>query len=84
MILELLKDGSITLTTVCLLANHLTVGNSRRVLEAARHRSKREVEQQVAALAPEPDVPLRIRKLLRPPSPARESWPLNLRRRAFP
>jgi hypothetical protein len=62
-ILDLLTDGSITLTTVCLLASHLTAENHREVLEAARHKSKREVEQQVAALRPMPPVPSRVRKL---------------------
>jgi len=62
-ILERLADGSLTLTTVCLLACHLTPGNYRTVLEAAKHKSKREVEQQVAALRPMPPVPSSIRKL---------------------
>ncbi len=62
-VLELLTDGSITLTTVCLLASHLNEENHRGLLDAARQRSKREVEQQVAALAPMPDVPSAIRRL---------------------
>ena len=57
-VLELLRDGSITLTTVCLLANHLTPEKHRDLLEAARHKSKREVELQVSALRPVPDVHL--------------------------
>ena len=62
-ILELLSDGSITLTTVCLLAAHLTAGNHRGLLEAAKHKSKREVESQVAALVPLPAVLSCVRKL---------------------
>ena len=62
-VLEFLRDGSINLTTVSLLASHLTSENSRRILEAARHKSKRDVEQQVAALAPKPDVALQIRRV---------------------
>src|SRR2546430_642478 len=62
-ILELLSTGSITLTTVCLLARHLTAGNHEQVLAAARHKNKREVEQQVAALSPRPDVPSTVRKV---------------------
>jgi hypothetical protein len=62
-ILEWLVDGSLTLTTVCLLASHLTPDNHRSLLEAARHKSKREVEQQVAALRPLPPVPSSVRKL---------------------
>jgi hypothetical protein len=62
LILELLAEGSVTLTTVTLLAPHLTHDNHRTVLEAARHRSKREVELQVANLRARPDVPSSIRK----------------------
>jgi HNH endonuclease len=62
-VLELLTDGSITLTTTCLLASHLTVENCQQVLTAARHKSKREVEQQIATLAPKLPVPSVVRKL---------------------
>jgi hypothetical protein len=62
MILELLADGSITLTTVTLLAPHLTPNNYSAVLNAAQYKSKREVERQVASLHPRPDVPSSIRK----------------------
>ena len=44
-ILEFLADGSLTLTTVGLLKAHLTDENHRDLLEAARHKSKREVEK---------------------------------------
>jgi hypothetical protein len=43
-ILDRLADGSLTLTTVCLLAPHLTPDNCVAVLDSARHRTKREVE----------------------------------------
>jgi hypothetical protein len=66
-ILEELADGSITLTTVCLLAPHLTPLNHQNVLEAAHHKSKREVEQLVASLRPLPPVPSVVRKLPSPP-----------------
>ncbi len=62
-ILELLSDGAITLTTVSLLASHLTDENHRTLLDAAKHKSKREVEQQVAALRPLAPVPSSVRKL---------------------
>ena len=62
-LLDLLREGSVTLTTICLLASHLTADNHERLLAAARHKSKREVEQQVAALCPMPPVPSRVRKL---------------------
>jgi hypothetical protein len=62
-ILELLIDGDVTLTTITLLAPHLTDQNWRAVLEGACHRSKREVEAQVAALRPLPPVPSAVRKV---------------------
>jgi hypothetical protein len=62
-ILDLLADGSVTLTTVSLLAPHLTLENYQQLLGAARYKSKREVEQQVAALRPLPAVVSVIRKL---------------------
>lgn len=68
-ILERLSDGSLTLTTVSLLARHLTEGNHRAVLDAARHKSKREVEEQVAGLLPQPDVAATVRKLPVPTTP---------------
>src|SRR5688500_12674771 len=66
LILELLADGSITLTTVNLLAAHLTSDNHRTLLGAARHKGRREVEQQVAELRPLPAVPSTVRKLPEP------------------
>ena len=69
-ILERLEEGSITLTTVCLLASHLTEENHRAVLDAACHLSKRQVEELMARLHPQPPVPASIRKLPTPrPSP---------------
>ena len=65
-ILELLADGSLTLTTIGLLAPQLTPGNQAELLQAARHKSKREVEQIVAALRPQPAVPSSVRKLPAP------------------
>jgi hypothetical protein len=69
-VLDLLIDGVITLTTVTLLAPHLTAANHRDVLEAARHKSKRDVEHLVARLRPQPAVPPIVRKLpaARPPA----------------
>lgn len=63
LILELLADGAVTLTTICLLAPHLTAENHIAVLESARHKSKRDVEYLVAALRPKPAVPSSVRKL---------------------
>jgi 5-methylcytosine-specific restriction endonuclease McrA len=66
-VLERLADGSVTLTTVCLLAPHLTPENHHDVLAAAHHKSKREVEQLVASLRPLPPVASVVRKLMSPP-----------------
>jgi hypothetical protein len=66
-VLERLADGSVTLTTVCLLAPHLTIENHHDVLAAAHHKSKREVEQLVASLRPLPPVASVVRKLSSPP-----------------
>ena len=62
-VLELVADGSITLTTVALLRPHLTPENHRELLAAARHRTKREIEHQIACLAPRPDSKTLIRRL---------------------
>jgi hypothetical protein len=63
LILELLASGSLTLTSVRLLAKHLTAENHHSVLGKARDRSRREIEALVAELAPRPDVPSAVRKL---------------------
>jgi hypothetical protein len=62
-ILDGLAAGELTLASVRLLAPHLTADNHRNVLTRARHKSKRDVEELVAALHPQPDVPSVIRKL---------------------
>jgi hypothetical protein len=66
-VLELLDEGTVTLTAVRLLAPHLTPENHREVLAGVRYKSKREVEAIVAGLYPRPDVPTVIRKLPTPP-----------------
>lgn len=67
-ILDRLTDGVLHLTAVSLLAPHLTPANHLELLDAARHKTKREVEQLVARVRPQPDAPIVIRKL--PTSPA--------------
>ena len=62
-ILDRLADGSVHLTAVGLLAPHLTLANHAELLDAARHKSKREVEQLVAHVRPQQDVPSLVRKL---------------------
>jgi hypothetical protein len=65
-ILDLLSDGSLNLTTLRLLAPHLRPDNFETVVARAKRRSKREVEVLVAHLAPRPDVPATVRKLPEP------------------
>jgi hypothetical protein len=62
-VLDRLADGSLNLSTLRLLAPHLTPENHQRVLEEAAGKSKREVEALVARLAPRPDVGAYVRKL---------------------
>lgn len=65
-ILERLAEGAIHLTAIGLLAPHLTPANHQDLLQAAQHKSKREVEELVARLHPGPDVPAAVRKLPQP------------------
>ena len=67
-VLESLSDGEVTLTTVALLAPHLTADNHEALLTEARYKTKREVEVIVARLRPRPAVPDTIRKLPAPRS----------------
>jgi 5-methylcytosine-specific restriction endonuclease McrA len=62
-ILKLVASGDLTLTTVAMLRPHLTAENHEGLLEAARNKSKRDVELQIARLAPKPDAPAMIRRL---------------------
>lgn len=62
-IIALLRDGALTLTTVTLLAPHLTTENCDNLLRQASCKSKREVEHLIARLRPVADAPTSIRKL---------------------
>jgi hypothetical protein len=64
-ILEMVERGELHLSAIHLLARHLTADNCRDVLQRARHKSSREIERLVAALAPRPDVASRVRALPR-------------------
>ena len=72
-VLEGLADGSLTLTSIRLLAPHLTEDNHQELLEEARHKSKREIEVLIATLRPRPPVPTVIRKLPDRPGSAPQS-----------
>jgi 5-methylcytosine-specific restriction endonuclease McrA len=71
MILARLADGDVTLTTVALLAAHLTNENHEALLDAVRRKSKRDVERLIASLLPPPDIPSSLRRL--PSEVARQS-----------
>jgi hypothetical protein len=53
-ILDLLRDGAINLTTVRMLAPHLTEENHRATLDAARGKTRGQLEGLVVRLAPRP------------------------------
>lgn len=72
-ILDLLGEGAVNLTTITLLAPELTTGNHRELLTAVRHTSRRQVEELLAQLRPRPPV----RSSARPPSPAPETGGAN-------
>ncbi len=62
-VLDLLSDGSLNLSTLRLLAPHLRPENFETLVSQARLRSKREVETLVAQFSPRPDVPASVRRL---------------------
>jgi 5-methylcytosine-specific restriction endonuclease McrA len=64
--LQRLAEGAVTLSSVKVLAPHLTDENVDALLDAARHKSTREVEQLIATVYPQPDVPSRLRALPEP------------------
>jgi hypothetical protein len=80
-ILDRLAAGSLHLTAVSLIASHLTVENHLAVLDAAHHRSKREIEQMVAALRPQADVRALVRKLPMPTARALPEPPVKVEER---
>jgi hypothetical protein len=88
---EMLAEGSVHLTTVRLLAPHLTPQNHRDVLHAARGKPKAAVQEIVARLSPRPDVAASVRRLPAPalvapssPSPLLGTGPLPFHAPAQP
>jgi hypothetical protein len=71
-VLDMLAEGALTLTTAGLPAPHLTLDISQEVLATARHKSRRAVEQIVASLRPLPPVPSSVRELPSPTASAAE------------
>ena len=62
-VLDALADGRLSLTAARLLAPLLTAENYAGLLEAATHKTKRQVEELIATLRPKPDVRTSIRKV---------------------
>lgn len=62
-ILDRLAEGSLNLTTVRVLASHLTANNHLELLAAASGKSRRAVEELLARHFPQPDVAFSVRKL---------------------
>jgi hypothetical protein len=62
-IVDRLEEGSLNLTSVRLLAPHLTLENHRHLLDEASGCRRPEVEELVARLSPRPDVSTTIRRL---------------------
>ena len=62
-LLARVAEGDLTLTSVNLLAGHLTDENCERLLDAARHASRRDVERMIASLQAQPDIPSSFRRV---------------------
>jgi hypothetical protein len=62
-LLEMLAEGRLPLSVIARLAPHLTEANRETVLAQAEGKSKRQIEELVAGLAPKPDVSATMRKL---------------------
>ncbi len=68
-LLVMLADGQIHLSGIGKLIPHMTPENRDELLKRATHRSKREIEELLAELQPQPDVPSTMRKLPTRPAP---------------
>ena len=60
---QAIADGRLHVSGVVMLAPHLTDENVDEVLVAASHRTKTELEELVARLAPQPDLPERMTRV---------------------
>jgi hypothetical protein len=68
-LLGLLEEGRLNLTTVRLLGPHLTPENHQELVAAAADKSKREVEELLARRFPQPAVASSVRRLPATPRP---------------
>lgn len=86
-VLDLIADGSVNLTTIRLLVPHLTKENHRSLLAEATGKGKAHIKRMVARLSPRPDVPASIRKLPTPsarPEAPQSSTPMTARVQPVP
>jgi hypothetical protein len=63
MLLLMLREGRLHLTGIALLSPYLTAENAAPLLARSEHRTKRQIEELVAGIAPRPDAPSFIRRL---------------------
>jgi len=76
-LLEMLSDGRLHLSGISKLAPHLSRPDGPSLLARAAYRSKRQIEELVAEVAPRSDVPASMRKL-----PQTRAFPMTLERSA--
>jgi len=69
-VIESMRSGQVHLSGLRLLAPHLTAENNRELLAEAAGKTKREIEELVARLAPQPAIAPTIRKLPERAAPA--------------
>ena len=62
-LLDELSAGDLTLSSVGLLAPHLTEENADSLMDGARGKSTRDVERMIAGLHAQPDIPTTVRAL---------------------
>lgn len=67
-LIERIASGEIHLSTVVLMRHHLTQANAAELFELARGRTRFQVEELLASVAPREDVPSRMRKVPMPRS----------------
>jgi hypothetical protein len=65
-LIERIQRGEIHLSTLLMMRHHLTPQNANELLELARGRTRYQVEELLASVAPRPDAPSRMRKLPTP------------------
>jgi len=63
LLLDMLSDGRLHLTGIARLAPHLTTANRAELLGRATHKSRRQIEELIAEIAPRPDAPALMRRL---------------------